>query len=91
MPNKLTTLRGDGKSFEVICRDLIRKREMRNARTSEDYCFWMHHDTAADLYREREKNERMVEITFAFGLPIYLDSKMEYGEIVCVRKENPKQ
>jgi hypothetical protein len=78
-----------GQKIEAICRDLIRKREMKNARTSEDYCFWMHHDTAADLYLWREKNERMVELTFAFGLHIFLDPKMEYGEIACVRKETP--
>ena len=48
----------------------------------------MHHDTAADLYRERIKDERMIEITFVYGLPVYLDSKMEYGEICCVRKSH---
>jgi len=78
-----------GQKLEAICRELIIKREKRNARTSADYCFWMHHDTAKDLYLERVKNERMVELTFAFGLPIFLDSKMEYGEIACVKKVSP--
>lgn len=78
-----------GYKLELECRDLIRKREMKNARTDRDYCFWMHHDTAKDLYMERIKNERMVELTFAFGLPVFLDSKMEYGEIACVKRVTP--
>lgn len=79
-----------GKQFVDMCQLLIKKREMKNARTYEDYCFWMHHDTAADLLQELTKHQRMSGITMsAFGLPIYLDSKMEHGEISCVKRASP--
>lgn len=88
MDEQTITKRDKSLSLSAMCRNLIRAREMKNANTARDYCFWMHHDTAADLYRERIKDERMIEITFVYGLPVYLDSKMEYGEICCVRKSH---
>lgn len=77
-----------GETLSIICRNLIRQREMKNADTQADYCFWMHHDTAADILVERQKQERgyMLELGYLWGVQVNLDSKMELGEIALVKK-----
>lgn len=76
-----------GERLVAVCRNLIKAREMKNGDTPKDYCFWMHHETAREIYLERQKQERMCDPIFIFGVPVNLDSKMELDEIALVRRE----